>query len=587
MDSAAKKQKIEQLKKGLNVAGKVAGKIGKKILKLSTKTAIKTAKLTRKEAQKLYTEYKALNKESKTNLHCKLMVAGGIFGLTGTFYTSRFAAPETPEPIMENTNARNDSIKAALTKTYKITDEESFKQLFEAALPLIHSSMLPTEIYKKSAYDDRGGANPNSIAVGLFWFPNDGKPTSSEWILASKYFKLHPDLDVSYEDAMKFTEGWYRYRENGRVYKQMFKRLKDTELNIHQFVACATCTYNNEQSGFAFCDYIKKHYKEPVKCAHYLLTLDPKDPNCVDGILKRHTSEACMYMYPEYAMQVYSFKMKNITYTNKKGEIKHHTVTSVNQINPADCKQVRADLAKGNTKSLDNIKNKICKYICKNGETVAEFINRNVKNENILASLMCYNNNSAARTADFSEKSAELTYADALKEYKAGNYEEALAGFQQLRANGYDGADLRNDIAITYFNLGRYQECIEECRAVLNTGEENLYPAANFNAGKAYEALGNYERANLNYKHALISAQKNDAKDTLKNVYKNAIKRTQDFIKDTNPHPKSIAPQKKSQKTISKTSPKAQKTAKTSTKPKGNRKTPVQNKPMKRSNRGR
>lgn len=580
MDSAAKKQKIEQLKKGLKITGKVAGKVGKKLLKLSAKAAVKTAKLSKKEAQYLYAEYKALNKEAKRNLHCKLLVAGGILGLTGTFYSSRFAASEAPEPVIENTNARADSIKSNLTKTYKITDEASFKELYEASMPLIHASMLPTEIYKQSAYDDRGGANPNSIAVGLFWFPKDGKPQSSEWMLASKYFKLHPSLSVSYEDAMKFTDGWYRYREGGRVYKQMFKRLKGAELNVHQFVACATCTYNNEQSGFAFCDYIKEHYKEPVKCAHYLLTLDPKDPNCVDGILKRHTSEACMYMYPEYAMQVYSFKMKNITYTNKKGEIKHHTITSVNQINPKDCKQVRADLAKGNTKSLSNIKNKICKYICKHGETIAEFINRNVQNEDVLASLMCYNDNSAARTADFSEKSAEMTYTAALAKYDAGDYEGALAGFQQLRANGYDGADLRNDIAITHYHLGNYQECINESRAVLATGEEHLYPAATYNAGRAYEAMGNYERASLNYERSLLVAQKREMPDSIKNTYRSAIKRMKTVLDSINPKPKEIKAE------IKKTSPKAVAPTKPSTKAKTGK--PVSNpKQLKSAKRGR
>ncbi|MBR6356480.1 MAG: hypothetical protein IKR92_06475, partial [Alphaproteobacteria bacterium] len=337
MDAQKKKEKIEQMKKGLDVAkkvaiktGKVSAKIGKKILKKGKKITIVTARASYKGTKKAYKKYRSLDKDTRRNLHHGLLVASGFLGLAATMDTSRCTPENSPEPLLQQTDTRADSIRASLTKTYKITDKASFKALYEASLPLIHISMLPTEIFKESAYDDRGGANPNSIAVGLFWFPKDGNPTNSEWIRASKYLKQHKDLVISYEKALTYTDAWCRYREGGRVYNQLFKRLQGSEITPHQFAACFTTTYNSETSGFKFCDFVQKNYKNPIKCAHYLLTLDPKDKSCADGILKRHTAEACLFMYPEYAMQMYSFKMKNITYVNKKGETKHHTVTSVN-----------------------------------------------------------------------------------------------------------------------------------------------------------------------------------------------------------------------------------------------------------------
>lgn len=75
-----------------------------------------------------------------------------------------------------------------------------------------------------------------------------------------------------------------------------------------------------------------------------------------------------------------------------------------------------------------------------------------------------------------------------------------MSGFQKIIDGGHDGPDLHNDLAITYYHLGQYQNCIDESVKVLKSGETELFSAANFNAAKAYEALGNIDRAIINYK---------------------------------------------------------------------------------------
>lgn len=75
-------------------------------------------------------------------------------------------------------------------------------------------------------------------------------------------------------------------------------------------------------------------------------------------------------------------------------------------------------------------------------------------------------------------------------------------------------------MAITYYNQGKYKECIKECQLVVSTGETQLYAPANFNAGKAYEQLGERDKALKNYELAL----KRDAQNP---VYINAVQRLQ------------------------------------------------------------
>ena len=598
MDAQKKKEKIEQLKKGLNIAkkiaiktGKIGAKIGKKILKKGAKITIVTARASYKGTKKAYKKYRSLNKDARRNLHHGVLVATGVLGLAGTMYMSRYTPEKSSEPQEQKNDARADSIRAALTQTYKITDEESFKQLYDAALPLIQTSMIPIEIYKESGYDDRGGKNFNSIGIGNFYYPEDGNPENPVWISTTKYLNKHPETKVDFEKALVLIDAWFRIRDRDKrtaadvnkvsntVYKCMFRKLQGAEMTPHQFAAAATCFYNSEGMGGQFCDYIQQNYKNPQKCALFLINLKPKtkrkkptelELQIRDGILKRHTAEACLYMYPEYAEAVYSLKMKDAV--NSKG--RPYTITSINQTTPEQCKIVQADMEKGSTRQLNIHKNRIMKYMCKGGYTIADMIQKDIKNADIRSRLLCYSDLQPG-TISFEEVQADNLYAQALKAYNEGDYAKAVAGFQQLRANGYDGADLRCDIALTHYHLGEYQECIDECRAVLETGEEYLYPRATFNAGKAYEAMQNYERAKINYERSKFMAEKNQLNDTLKKVYQNAINRVDSIIRSKQPKdilpPKNPKPNNAPQATP-KTTPKVKKSAKTpSTKPKTNK----------------
>ena len=405
-----------------------------------------------------------------------------------------------------------DSNRDVFTKKYRITDKKSFDMLYQKAFPFIALSMMPTEILVCNPYADNGGKISNTVGLGSYWLPKDGNFKSSKWIKTSQYIKKHSTLCVTGKQACDLADGWFRYRENGRVYDRMFELLQGAELNICEFAAIATCVYNNEQNGFDLCHFVNKNenYKDPIKCAKYLLRLKPGNLAFDDGILKRHIHEALIYLnVNNYANKIPYFMVKRGV--NSKGNT--YYVSSVTQLNPQECKRAAENFDKGNFEALANLSDKIYNYHCKGGQSLYEIIS----DHNIEHILSCYDQEFDFKEVDRTINANKL-YAEALYHYNDKDYDKALKSFQNMIKQGFDGADIYNDIAITCYHLGKYQECIEACQHVLNTGEKEMYPAANYNAGKAYLELGNHQKASQNFQLA-------SKRDPNNKTYEAAVKR--------------------------------------------------------------
>ncbi len=105
-------------------------------------------------------------------------------------------------------------------------------------------------------------------------------------------------------------------------------------------------------------------------------------------------------------------------------------------------------------------------------------------------------------------------YADAVGSYKQGDFAAAAKKYEDMILKYPDNALIRNDLAATYNKLGRYHDAIAQARDVLNRiGDKTQYAAAQYNAGIAYENLGNLERAFKNYKLSLANGNKKVQRD--------------------------------------------------------------------------
>ena len=97
-------------------------------------------------------------------------------------------------------------------------------------------------------------------------------------------------------------------------------------------------------------------------------------------------------------------------------------------------------------------------------------------------------------------------YQNAVAAFGQGDYAGAAQQFEQMVRAYPDNALLRNDLAATYNNLGRYEDAVAQVREILfRIGDKSQYGAAQYNAGFAYEQMGNYERALANYMLAVAN----------------------------------------------------------------------------------
>ena len=297
-----------------------------------------------------------------------------ISGLCSSFNKNE-SSDNKHTPLIENAdkNSAKDDSKTIIFNPiistqirYTITDQKSFEEAFDASLPMIHRALLPTEWFSDNGYSDNNCAVSNTVGVGLWWYPADGNYESSEWIHTKTYLRDHPNTSINYEQAMDLTKGWFKCRSDGYVIKDMGRRLVGCKLAPNELAAIASVYYNDESCGKQLCNFVKKHYNDPMACAQYITNLRPKNPSYEVGIRKRHYHEALYYLnYNDYCTKVMSFNVRSGINSNGKFFI----TTPVTHLNLVDYRGLQneidlacAEKSKCLGKKTDELINKMCAY---------------------------------------------------------------------------------------------------------------------------------------------------------------------------------------------------------------------------------
>ena len=336
----------------------------------------------KKTAVRAWKQYQTSSAELKNGFEEKRQV-GEILGTMSLSVVSGFAPSNSKQNEGSTSDNKekieyidfssaNDTKNTRTTIRYKITDRASFDEAFDASLPLIHRALLATEWFSDNGYSDNNNAASNTLAGGLWWFPEDyaekRDPTSQNWEHTKDFLSKHPNITVSYEEGMRLTEGWYMHRNTLKdkehpktVVDNMYERLNGCELAPHELAAIASVYYNDEECGRRLCSFVRNNYKNPVACANYISLLRPKDKSFEVGIKKRHYHEALFYLNKgNYCEKVLDFNV--CSGINSKG--KFFITTAVTQLELDNFEQFRRELRNGKVsyETICSLTDKMCAY---------------------------------------------------------------------------------------------------------------------------------------------------------------------------------------------------------------------------------
>lgn len=453
---------------------------------------------------------------AKTKL--KILGLAGLLSVATIKTVNVLAKPKAETELTISKKSQKNILK----KTYKITDRETFNQLWNDAKPLCVPVLILSENWRLDFHHDRGAkATPNSVCAGLYYYPKNGNFNSKTWITTRQYcinyqnsHKGKLPKNCTPQNIRDGVYGWGESMENGRHLNKLYNVLVGCELTINEFAAIYSHYFHtgnlNTATKIASIKQNKKIKDKSLAGAKALLDTDQPT---LPGQKSRFMHEALVFMNTDdYCHDLFSLC------------VDCHLGTSINAC-PSEYNNIKGGKLTHDRAQI--IKDKICNYTVKGGKQIKYLCNQ-INDDNIM--VFCI-------TTQHSKQIDERNdiYRNAMIAYNNQDYKTAKKLFIQVMEKHGEGPDLWNDMAITYYNLGDYENCIEMCRRVLHSDKNTEYAKACFNAGKAYEALGNYTKAMQNYKAALNYYNKygiagKDASIDYADIYRTSINRVKKQI---------------------------------------------------------
>jgi len=473
-----------------------------------------------------------------------LLVGTGLKSDThGTADSSSDELKTTMVALKERIDANNTAelVTSLFEKKYVITDRKKFDSLWNDAKPFCIPVLIASENWRTDWHNDKQQTNstPNSVGVGLFSFPKDRNFSSTaEWISTRKYYTNYKNKNntapknLTPQEIRDGIYGWCINQKDGANAAALYNALRGTELTINEFAAIYSHYYHTGNLKAAKKIVAIKNDStindKNLKCAQVLLDTDPIT---YSGRKSRFMHEALIFLNTDkYCNDLFYLC------------VDCHLGTSINA-----CPGEFANVCNGKltNQKAKVIKENICNYTLKDGIQIKELC-ESIKDNSIMA--FCIE---TAKTKELDERTT--IYRQAMIAYNKHDYETAEQLFTQVVQKHGEGPDLWNNLAITYFNLKEYDECIKMCQLVLKSDATDEYAKACYNAGKAYEAKQDYPKALEFYNQTLEYYKKYGIADKDPNVnyekiYNNSIARVKPQVPDNQKTKKNEKSSKKTKK---------------------------------------
>lgn len=130
------------------------------------------------------------------------------------------------------------------------------------------------------------------------------------------------------------------------------------------------------------------------------------------------------------------------------------------------------------------------------------------------------------------KKGADAHKAKGNDAYKAKNFEEAITHYEAAIAELPDEITYYNNLAAVYFEMKKYDECIEQCKKGIEAGRSvkadfKIVAKSFARIGNAYKAQDKMDEAIRAYEDSLMEDRVDDVEKRLKNLQKEKKKRAE------------------------------------------------------------
>lgn len=413
-------------------------------------------------------------------------------------------------------------------------DEDTWRQQVEAVHPYVLSHIFSSEGVILDSYDDNGGKGTSTVGAG-FTIEDAKHRKFAERILQRPVSSS--DFHVTKSEARLLTEAWLKEEVYPEIKKQ-FKKPMDYKL----FVILSVAAYNKGEkiyrdgnSGRPVRDAVNAGQSKKDILRIYMRAFGGTRKTNWSGLANKYA--VCALYYSDYvqertilqaiaeapyALEDYVQKyQKNISID---GMVSKRLLTYDKQgrvnglIIPDSIENMLLKTKVRTTKG--SLQEPVMNYLSEDevfkilhGHMFVQKQEFGVHLKSDDSSDKNIDSNTIEKNNDF-----EQMYNSALTLYRQNKYEEAALLYEQLITLYPDNALIRNDLSATYNHLGKYNEAIKQSQDIVRRiADKSQYGAAQYNAGVAYENLGELDRALKNYELALTNGNR-EASTAIKRV---------------------------------------------------------------------
>lgn len=456
------------------------------------------------------------------------MVAGGIK------LAERDANENTKdsktEKVIENNEVQHVDWEIENLKLDPKADDDAWEQQVNAVHPYVVAHIFSSEGVILDSYDDNGGEGTLTVGAG-FTIDDKIHIDFAERVLQRRL--IGTNVHITKSEARLLVDAWLK-----EVIYPEIKKQFTAPMDYKLFVILSVAAYNkgdkiyaDGNSGRVVRDAVNSGQDPENILQTYIRAFGGTEGTSWGGLPNKY-GVCALYYSGDIQDSTILKAIAEAPYTLEKYVAKYQEEQGIKATNPGRLLTYGADKRVNGYIVPENIEEMLLKtkkrvtkgtlqepvknYL--DADEVYKILHGHMCNENgedivHLASDDNVKTNQIEKREDF-----KVLYNKALNLYKKNNYKEAAVEYERLIKLYPDTALLRNDLSLTYNKLGKYAEAIEQAQEVVRRiGDRSQYSAAQYNAGYAYEQLGDYQKALANYKLSLSNGNKS-AKGDIKRV---------------------------------------------------------------------